>query len=64
MNNGSWMCVCGDYFDADEWPFHCPVCKQEPPWGCQCDECLEPEPDETDVVCWNALCDEGFEVEQ
>lgn len=61
--HNSWICVCGEYYDED-WPFHCQKCKQEPPWGCQCDECMEPEADTGDITIWNSLCDEGFEVEK
>ena len=37
-----WISVCGHYIEDG---FHCPFCGQEPPWGCPCFQCEEPEPD-------------------
>ena len=31
-----WLCTCGKW--NEDWPFHC-SCGEEPPCGCDCDEC-------------------------
>jgi hypothetical protein len=35
-----WLCVCGNYITNG---LHCPVCGLEPPWGCPCSECQNPD---------------------
>ena len=36
MSNNSWICPCGHYEESD---FHCSVCGNQPPWGCDCSTC-------------------------
>jgi hypothetical protein len=37
-----WCCPCGMYVESH---FHCPSCGGEPPWGCDCGEHDEYEPE-------------------
>jgi hypothetical protein len=36
MKEPGWLCTCGNWQDDD---FHCEVCGEDPPWGCDCDAC-------------------------
>lgn len=40
-----WLCDCGAWIDG---LFHCSNCRNEPPCGCPCSFCQDPEPDEYD----------------
>ena len=40
-----WLCSCGHY---EESGLHCRVCQAEPPWGCDCSQCAEPDDSESD----------------
>lgn len=36
-----WLCECGNFIENG---LHCPRCLCEPPWGCPCEGCQNPEP--------------------
>lgn len=38
-----WLCWCGHWEESD---LHCSNCGNEPPWGCACGACEEPEHDD------------------
>ena len=36
-DNDTWLCPrCSEMIESI---FHCPVCKVQPPWGCDCADC-------------------------
>jgi len=45
-----WLCECGNYITNG---CHCPRCGREPPWGCPCSQCQDPDDnfDEEPIYC-------------
>jgi hypothetical protein len=41
LEEDSWLCICGYLIENG---MHCPNCRNEPPWGCPCSECQNPDP--------------------
>ena len=39
-DENAWLCDCGNYITDG---CHCPLCGREPPWGCPCDDCQNPD---------------------
>ena len=40
-DNDTWLCPrCSEMIESI---FHCPVCKVQPPWGCDCADCQYPD---------------------
>lgn len=44
-----WICACGDYTEDGS---HCLTCGRQPPWGCPCDGCQSPDPEDHDDYGW------------
>ena len=40
-----WLCTCGHWEDSF---FHCTHCGRQPPWGCDCSQCDEPDYEDED----------------
>ena len=36
MTQPGWLCTCGHWQNDD---FHCELCGNGPPWGCDCGSC-------------------------
>lgn len=54
-DNDTWLCPrCSALIESI---FHCPTCKVQPPWGCDCADCQYGDDDEDDDDF------DGYEVE-
>lgn len=45
-----WLCTCGNY---QEDGFHCDVCGNEPPWGCDCSMCNDSDEDDDEYYSYD-----------